>query len=107
MNLIDAVRNLDSLDDEQTLYAAKPWTPDSEVLAAVEPESGGLPAEAEERGLSYFLEVFIAREFIESALNRDYWMALGTVVLYGTVLVILNLLVDIAYGFLDPRIRYD
>ncbi len=49
----------------------------------------------------------IAREFIESALNRDYWMALGTVVLYGTVLVVLNLIVDVAYGFLDPRIRYD
>ncbi len=49
----------------------------------------------------------IAREFIESALNRDYTVALGTVVLYGTALVALNLIVDIAYGFLDPRIRYD
>ena len=49
----------------------------------------------------------IAREFIESALNRDYTLALGTVVLYGAVLVLFNLIVDIAYGFLDPRIRYD
>ena len=49
----------------------------------------------------------IGREFVESALNRDYWMALGTVVLYGTLLVLFNLLVDIAYGYLDPRIRYD
>lgn len=49
----------------------------------------------------------IGREFVESALNRDYWMALGTVVLYGSLLVLFNLMVDIAYGFLDPRIRYD
>lgn len=49
----------------------------------------------------------IAREFVESALNRDYFLAMGTVVLYGVILVSLNLVVDIAYGFLDPRIRYD
>ena len=49
----------------------------------------------------------IAREFVESALNRDYTLALGTVLLYGAILVVFNLLVDIAYGFLDPRIRYD
>lgn len=49
----------------------------------------------------------IAREFIESSFNRDYFLALGTVVLYGTVLVLFNLVVDIVYGFLDPRIRYD
>lgn len=49
----------------------------------------------------------IAREFVESSFNRDYWLALGTVVLYGTVLVLFNLVVDIVYGFLDPRIRYD
>jgi oligopeptide transport system permease protein len=49
----------------------------------------------------------IAREFVESALNRDYTLALGTVLLYGTILVGFNLIVDIAYGFLDPRIRYD
>lgn len=49
----------------------------------------------------------IAREFVESATNRDYMLALGTVLLYGAALVLLNLVVDIAYGFLDPRIRYD
>jgi oligopeptide transport system permease protein len=49
----------------------------------------------------------IGREFVESALNRDYWLALGTVVLFGAILVVFNLIVDIAYGFLDPRVRYD
>ena len=45
--------------------------------------------------------------FVQGALNRDYTLALGTVILYGSILVVFNLLVDIAYGFLDPRIRYD
>ena len=49
----------------------------------------------------------IGREFVESALSRDYFLILGVVVLDGTLLVVFNLLVDIAYGFLDPRIRYD
>ena len=31
---------------------------------------------------------------------------MGTVILYGVLLVGLNLIVDIIYGFLDPRIRY-
>jgi oligopeptide transport system permease protein len=49
----------------------------------------------------------IGREFVESALNRDYMLVLGTVILYGALLLVMNLLVDVAYGFLDPRIRYD
>jgi len=49
----------------------------------------------------------IGREFVESALSRDYFLILGVVVLDGSLLVLFNLVVDIAYGFLDPRIRYD
>jgi len=49
----------------------------------------------------------IGREFVEAALSRDYFLVLGIVVLDGTLLVTFNLLVDVAYGFLDPRIRYD
>ena len=48
----------------------------------------------------------IGREFVQSALNRDYTMVMGTVILFGVLLVGFNLLVDIVYGFLDPRIRY-
>jgi len=45
-------------------------------------------------------------EFVQSALNRDYSLAMGLVVLFGTLLILFNLVVDIAYGFLDPRIRH-
>jgi oligopeptide transport system permease protein len=49
----------------------------------------------------------IGREFVEAALSRDYFLVLGIVVLDGVLLVAFNLLVDVAYGFLDPRIRYE
>jgi hypothetical protein len=69
MKLIEAIRDLNILDEEGTIYASQPWTEDSEAIVAHEPESGGLPDEAEQLGLIYFLEVFIARDFVES------WMA--------------------------------
>ncbi|MBI3726538.1 ABC transporter permease subunit [bacterium] len=49
----------------------------------------------------------LGRQFTQSALNRDYGLTQGLVVFVGTLLVVLNLVVDVAYGFLDPRIRYD
>ncbi len=48
----------------------------------------------------------IGMEFVKSALNRDYTLVMGTVILYGVLLVGANLIVDILYGILDPRIRY-
>jgi len=42
--------------------------------------------------------------FIRSALNRDYTLALGVTILYTVLVYGLNLVVDIAYGLLDPRI---
>ncbi len=48
----------------------------------------------------------IGREFVQSALNRDYGMALGLVLMFGTLLIVMNLIVDVAYAFLDPRIRH-
>ena len=47
----------------------------------------------------------IGRYFINAALNRDYGMVLGTVVLYMVLIVVLNLIVDIVYAWLDPRVR--
>jgi oligopeptide transport system permease protein len=43
--------------------------------------------------------------FVNSALNRDYTMAMGTVLLYSTILITLNLLVDVLYAALDPRVE--
>jgi hypothetical protein len=65
MKLIELVRDLDALDKRGTIYASQPWSEASEAIVAYEPEAGGMPAEAEHLQLKYFLEVFIARDFIE------------------------------------------
>ena len=45
--------------------------------------------------------------FIDSVGNRDYPVVLGTTLVYAVILITANLLVDIAYAWVDPRIRYD
>lgn len=45
--------------------------------------------------------------FVTSALNRDHPLILACVMLYSALLLAMNLLVDIGYAWLDPRIRYD
>ena len=40
-----------------------------------------------------------------SALNRDYTMVLGTVVFYSVLLLAFNLVVDVLYAYLDPRVQ--
>jgi len=47
----------------------------------------------------------IGENFVTSAINRDYPLVLGTVVLYSTLLILANLAVDVAYAWLDPRVR--
>nr|HPI62695.1 ABC transporter permease subunit [Alphaproteobacteria bacterium] len=49
----------------------------------------------------------IGRHFVQGAINRDYPMVMGVTILYGALIVFCNLLVDIIYGFLDPKVRYD
>ena len=49
-------------------------------------------------GMGYF--------FVNSALNRDYSVMLGITLLAGGLVVLFNLIVDLAYGWLDPQIRY-
>lgn len=49
----------------------------------------------------------MGRYFVTSISNRDYPVIMGTVLLYAVFLVISNLVVDIVYAYLDPRIRYD
>jgi oligopeptide transport system permease protein len=44
---------------------------------------------------------------VNSSLNRDYPMVVGLVVLYAVLLLVLNLLVDLSYSLLDPRIKYE
>jgi oligopeptide transport system permease protein len=49
----------------------------------------------------------IGRYFVTSALNRDYTMVMGTVIIVATLVLVFNLIVDLLYTVLDPRVRYD
>lgn len=45
--------------------------------------------------------------FVDAAFNRDYFLVMGIVLLYSVFLLLMNLAVDVMYGFMDPRVRYD
>jgi oligopeptide transport system permease protein len=49
----------------------------------------------------------IGRYFVQAALNRDYTLVMGVTIFYGVLIILANLAVDLIYGLLDPRIRYD
>ena len=49
----------------------------------------------------------IGRYFVEGALNRDYTLVMGTVVVVAVFVLVFNLIVDILYAALDPRVRYE
>jgi oligopeptide transport system permease protein len=43
--------------------------------------------------------------FVKGAVNRDYYVVLGTMLIYSGIVIFFNLLVDLAYAWLDPRLR--
>ena len=47
----------------------------------------------------------LGRYFVTGALNRDYTLVMGVVIFYGVFIILLNLIVDLIYGWLDPQIR--
>ncbi|PHS23300.1 MAG: oligopeptide transporter permease [Robiginitomaculum sp.] len=49
----------------------------------------------------------IGRQFVMGALQRDYTVVMGVVILYATLIIALNLIADLLYGVLDPKVRYD
>jgi oligopeptide transport system permease protein len=48
----------------------------------------------------------IGRYFVQAALNRDYTLMMGVIICFAALVIFLNFLADIAYGLLDPRVRY-
>jgi len=48
----------------------------------------------------------IGRYFVQGALNRDYTLVMGVLIYYATFVILLNLLADLLYAVLDPRVRY-
>ena len=47
----------------------------------------------------------LGQHLVRGAFNRDYTLVMGVVLFYATFLMVLNLLVDIAYSWLDPRVE--
>jgi oligopeptide transport system permease protein len=48
----------------------------------------------------------LGRYFVQGALNRDYTLVMGVVVFFGVLIVVFNLIVDLVYALLDPRVKY-
>jgi oligopeptide transport system permease protein len=49
----------------------------------------------------------VGRYFVDGALNRDYTLVMGTVILAAVLVLLANLMVDLVYAWLDPRVRYE
>ena len=54
----------------------------------------------------YFSTGGIGRSFVDAALNRDYSVMMGVTILVGALTIFFNLVVDILYAWIDPKIRY-
>ena len=54
-----------------------------------------------------FLLPGVGRYTVEATISRDYPVISGVLLLFGATVVLANLLIDLSYGFLDPRIRYE
>lgn len=48
----------------------------------------------------------IGRYMVQGALNRDYTLVLGMVIIYSTLLIVMGLVVDLLYAWFDPRVRF-
>lgn len=49
----------------------------------------------------------VGRYFVDAALNRDYTLVMGTVVVIAIFTILFNLIVDVLYALVDPRVRFD
>jgi oligopeptide transport system permease protein len=47
------------------------------------------------------------RYLVQGAINRDYTLVMGMIVVYGTLTLVCNLIADLLYGWLDPRVRHE
>ena len=63
--LLDAVRSIETLADDETIYASKPWSEESLVSVRCNETQTTNPIEIRGSTLNYFIEVSIAKEFLE------------------------------------------
>jgi oligopeptide transport system permease protein len=47
------------------------------------------------------------RYLVQGAVNRDYTLVMGMIIVYGSLTLLCNLVADLLYGWLDPRVRHD
>ena len=63
--LVEIIGALSEFDVEDTIFASEPWSEGSSATVAREPLTGRPLAEAKMAGMKYFLEISVAREFVE------------------------------------------
>jgi hypothetical protein len=66
MRLMEVTRLVHELDPAQTIYAKRPWTPESEAMVEAEEPGRLVPSELAKAGYDYFLEIEIARDVVPS-----------------------------------------
>ncbi len=49
----------------------------------------------------------IGRYFVDGAANRDYPLVMGVTILYGSIVILANIITDVLRGYLDPRVSYE
>ena len=49
----------------------------------------------------------IGKHFVDAALQRDYTVVMGVVIVYASLIILLNLLADLLYGVLNPKVKYE
>jgi oligopeptide transport system permease protein len=47
------------------------------------------------------------RYLVQGAINRDYTLVMGMITVYGAITLVLNLVADLIYGWLDPTVRHE
>ena len=45
--------------------------------------------------------------FVDGAINRDYTLVMGAIIIYAGLIIALNLIADVLYAVLDPKVKYD
>lgn len=72
LTILDIVRDLFELNDELVIFAVEPWTPESPAMLIELENDFDKPAAAVEAGMTYFIEVFIAQDFLEFWVRNDH-----------------------------------
>jgi oligopeptide transport system permease protein len=108
---------IDVMSQDFVRTARAKGLPESEVVlkhafkGAITPVVSFLgPAAAQIMTGSFVVETLfgvpgMGQYFVKGAINRDYYVVLGSMLLYSGLVILFNLLVDMAYAWLDPRIR--